>query len=161
MREPCPRRQHPRFLRLRAARQDVLEPPRAGHGAAVVPGARLLLLEPRRRDRSRRSGLGIRWVARHSITSWNSPASSVRNAATFPPTTAHWTVIAGFTIMNDWSARDLQRAEMAVGLGPSKGKDFATSLGPAGDLRRTPRTATGRPPAPGDDRRGERPRVRG
>src|SRR5262249_57479902 len=38
--------------------------------------------------------------------------------------------VAGFTIMNDWSARDLQRAEMAVGLGPSKGKDFATSLGP-------------------------------
>ena len=31
--------------------------------------------------------------------------------------------------MNDWSARDLQRVEMAVGLGPSKGKDFATSLG--------------------------------
>jgi fumarylacetoacetate (FAA) hydrolase len=38
--------------------------------------------------------------------------------------------IGGFTIMNDWSARDLQRREMAVGLGPSKGKDFATSLGP-------------------------------
>jgi fumarylacetoacetate (FAA) hydrolase len=38
--------------------------------------------------------------------------------------------IAGFTVMNDWSARDLQRREMAVGLGPSKGKDFATSLGP-------------------------------
>jgi fumarylacetoacetate (FAA) hydrolase len=38
--------------------------------------------------------------------------------------------LAGFTVMNDWSARDLQRAEMAVGLGPSKGKDFATSLGP-------------------------------
>jgi fumarylacetoacetate (FAA) hydrolase len=38
--------------------------------------------------------------------------------------------VAGFTIMNDWSARDIQRAEMAVGLGPSKGKDFATSLGP-------------------------------
>jgi fumarylacetoacetate (FAA) hydrolase len=38
--------------------------------------------------------------------------------------------IGGFTIMNDWSARDLQRAEMAVGLGPAKGKDFATSLGP-------------------------------
>jgi fumarylacetoacetate (FAA) hydrolase len=32
--------------------------------------------------------------------------------------------------MNDWSARDFQRAEMQVGLGPSKGKDFATSLGP-------------------------------
>ena len=38
--------------------------------------------------------------------------------------------IGGFTVMNDWSARDLQRAEMRVGLGPAKGKDFATSLGP-------------------------------
>ncbi|HEX2233994.1 MAG TPA: fumarylacetoacetate hydrolase family protein [Thermoleophilaceae bacterium] len=36
----------------------------------------------------------------------------------------------GFTIMNDWSARDLQAKEMRVGLGPAKGKDFATSLGP-------------------------------
>jgi fumarylacetoacetate (FAA) hydrolase len=39
--------------------------------------------------------------------------------------------VAGFTIMNDWSALDIQRAEMAVGLGPSKSKDFATSLGPS------------------------------
>ena len=38
--------------------------------------------------------------------------------------------IGGFTVMNDWSARDVQRAEMKVGLGPAKGKDFATSLGP-------------------------------
>ncbi|MEX2194673.1 MAG: fumarylacetoacetate hydrolase family protein [Thermoleophilaceae bacterium] len=38
--------------------------------------------------------------------------------------------IAGFTLMNDWSARDVQRAEMTVGLGPHKGKDFAISLGP-------------------------------
>ncbi len=38
--------------------------------------------------------------------------------------------IVGYTIMNDWSARDLQMLEMAVGLGPAKGKDFATSLGP-------------------------------
>ncbi len=38
--------------------------------------------------------------------------------------------ISGFTVMNDWSARDLQRAEMRVGLGPAKGKDFATSFGP-------------------------------
>jgi fumarylacetoacetate (FAA) hydrolase len=36
----------------------------------------------------------------------------------------------GFTVMNDWSARDLQLKEMKVGLGPAKGKDFATSLGP-------------------------------
>ena len=39
-------------------------------------------------------------------------------------------IVAGFTVMNDWSARDLQRREMAMGLGPAKGKDFATSLGP-------------------------------
>ena len=38
--------------------------------------------------------------------------------------------VAGFTVLNDWSARDLQRQEMAGGLGPAKGKDFATSLGP-------------------------------
>lgn len=38
--------------------------------------------------------------------------------------------IEGFTIMNDWSARDLQAREMQVGLGPAKGKDFATSIGP-------------------------------
>jgi fumarylacetoacetate (FAA) hydrolase len=38
--------------------------------------------------------------------------------------------IGGFTVMNDWSARDLQAKEMKVGLGPAKGKDFATSLGP-------------------------------
>jgi fumarylacetoacetate (FAA) hydrolase len=38
--------------------------------------------------------------------------------------------IAGFTLMNDWSARDVQRGEVSVGLGPAKAKDFATSLGP-------------------------------
>jgi 2-keto-4-pentenoate hydratase/2-oxohepta-3-ene-1,7-dioic acid hydratase in catechol pathway len=40
-------------------------------------------------------------------------------------------VVAGFMVMNDWSARDVQRREMALSLGPAKGKDFATSLGPA------------------------------
>ncbi|HEY2635936.1 MAG TPA: fumarylacetoacetate hydrolase family protein [Solirubrobacteraceae bacterium] len=38
--------------------------------------------------------------------------------------------IAAFTLLNDWSARDLQGREMTVGLGPAKGKAFATSLGP-------------------------------
>jgi fumarylacetoacetate (FAA) hydrolase len=37
--------------------------------------------------------------------------------------------IAGFTIMNDWSARTLQMEEMLLNLGPAKGKDFATTLG--------------------------------
>lgn len=40
------------------------------------------------------------------------------------------TYIAGYTICNDWSARDLQREEMPLSLGPAKGKDFATSFGP-------------------------------
>ena len=38
--------------------------------------------------------------------------------------------IFGYTIFNDWSARDIQREEMLVHLGPAKGKDFASSLGP-------------------------------
>ena len=38
--------------------------------------------------------------------------------------------IAGFCIFNDWSARDLQFDEMAFGLGPAKGKDSASSIGP-------------------------------
>jgi len=38
--------------------------------------------------------------------------------------------IVGYTIFNDWSARDLQSREMQVGLGPAKGKDTATTLGP-------------------------------
>jgi fumarylacetoacetate (FAA) hydrolase len=38
--------------------------------------------------------------------------------------------IAGYCVMNDWSARDLQMEEMKLNMGPVKGKDFATSLGP-------------------------------
>jgi 2-keto-4-pentenoate hydratase/2-oxohepta-3-ene-1,7-dioic acid hydratase in catechol pathway len=38
--------------------------------------------------------------------------------------------IAGFCVMNDWSARDVQRREMKLSMGPVKGKDFATTLGP-------------------------------
>jgi fumarylacetoacetate (FAA) hydrolase len=56
--------------------------------------------------------------------------------------------IFGYTIMNDWSARELQMEEMKLNLGPAKGKDFSTSLGPwlvtrdelkkNGQLRKTP-----------------------
>ena len=38
--------------------------------------------------------------------------------------------IGGYTVFNDWSARDLQREETVVRLGPAKGKDFASSFGP-------------------------------
>lgn len=48
----------------------------------------------------------------------NVPAASARD------------VIAGVTVMNDFSARDVQRSEMKVRLGPAKGKDWCTSIGP-------------------------------
>ena len=38
--------------------------------------------------------------------------------------------IAGFMIMNDLSARTLQAEEMLLNLGPAKGKDFSTAIGP-------------------------------
>jgi 2-keto-4-pentenoate hydratase/2-oxohepta-3-ene-1,7-dioic acid hydratase in catechol pathway len=38
--------------------------------------------------------------------------------------------IAGYTVFNDWSARDIQFREMNVKLGPALGKDFANSIGP-------------------------------
>jgi len=38
--------------------------------------------------------------------------------------------IGGLMIMNDWSARRLQMEEMLLNLGPAKGKDFSTTLGP-------------------------------
>lgn len=54
--------------------------------------------------------------------------------------------IGGYFIINDWSARDLQRDESTVRLGPAKGKDFATSIGPwlvTPDELADARTATG------------------
>jgi 2-keto-4-pentenoate hydratase/2-oxohepta-3-ene-1,7-dioic acid hydratase in catechol pathway len=45
------------------------------------------------------------------------------------PAAAHAAVF-GYCVLNDWSARDLQRREMQVNLGPAKGKDSATTLGP-------------------------------
>ena len=54
--------------------------------------------------------------------------------------------IFGYTIFNDWSARDVQRKEMIVGLGPAKGKDFASSFGPVIVTHETlADKATGRP----------------
>ncbi|MDP5181659.1 fumarylacetoacetate hydrolase family protein [Blastococcus sp. BMG 814] len=52
-----------------------------------------------------------------------------RDGASLTPETAREHVF-GYTIFNDWSARDLQFREMAVKLGPAKGKDSATTLGP-------------------------------
>ncbi|MBT3216649.1 MAG: fumarylacetoacetate hydrolase family protein [Candidatus Marinimicrobia bacterium] len=40
------------------------------------------------------------------------------------------TVIGGYTILNDWSARDFQKEEMVLNMGPAKGKDFGSCFGP-------------------------------
>jgi fumarylacetoacetate (FAA) hydrolase len=50
-------------------------------------------------------------------------------ALDLPPERAE-EAIGGFMVLDDWSARDLQREETAVRLGPAKGKDFASSIGP-------------------------------
>jgi len=52
-----------------------------------------------------------------------------RNGASVPVERADEHIF-GYTILNDWSARDLQAREMKVMLGPAKGKDFAATLGP-------------------------------
>jgi 2-keto-4-pentenoate hydratase/2-oxohepta-3-ene-1,7-dioic acid hydratase in catechol pathway len=38
--------------------------------------------------------------------------------------------IFGYTVFNDWSARDLQKTFLQTGAGPGSGKDFANSIGP-------------------------------
>ena len=65
-----------------------------------------------------------------STTNSRSPRSSGVRAATSSPEQAE-EHIAGYLILCDWSARDVQFAEMTQMLGPVKGKDSATSLGPA------------------------------
>ncbi len=47
------------------------------------------------------------------------------------PSERAWEHVAGLTVLNDFSARDLQRQEVSVGLGPAKAKDFATAVGPS------------------------------
>ena len=58
--------------------------------------------------------------------------------------------IAGYMVMNDLSARALQMEEMKLSLGPAKGKDFATALGPW--LVTTDELADQRVPSPNGDR---------
>ena len=66
--------------------------------------------------------------------------------------------IGGYCVMNDWSARDIQGREMRLKLGPSKGKDFATTIGPwvvtADEFDVLPRRR--RLPRPRDDRQRQR-----
>jgi 2-keto-4-pentenoate hydratase/2-oxohepta-3-ene-1,7-dioic acid hydratase in catechol pathway len=78
-----------------------------GPGAAVRPPARTQQLD---------FELELAWVVGEDVAGADLGAAA--------------RAVVGFTVMNDWSARDVQREEMALSLGPAKGKDFATSLGP-------------------------------
>jgi fumarylacetoacetate (FAA) hydrolase len=57
-------------------------------------------------------------------------AALIDTAAVDLPVERGEEAVGGFTIFNDWSARDLQRDETTVRLGPAKGKDFASTIGP-------------------------------
>lgn len=57
-------------------------------------------------------------------------AALIDTPATNLPAERAEEAIGGYCVLNDWSARDLQREETSVRLGPAKGKDFATSIGP-------------------------------
>ena len=101
-----------------------------------------------RRSSARTTTSRCRRAARCSTTSSSSPAVIGREARDVAPGEAS-AYIAGYTIFNDWSARDLQFAEMQVGLGPAKGKDSAITLGPwivTPDELGSARPASGRVP---------------
>ena len=108
-----------RLLRLRAARADGARAARARGAAGVVRDPGLLLLEPGRDLRA--GATTIPYPEGTEELDYELEVAAIIGADG---------AIGGFTVMNDWSARDLQRREMRVGLGPAKGKDFATCLGP-------------------------------
>ena len=63
--------------------------------------------------------------------SWSWPSSSAAKGRNIPAATRRDEYIAGYTILNDFSARDIQRREMKVRLGPAKGQTLVLAgLGP-------------------------------
>ena len=121
-----------RLRRLRAARRGDGDgrgrPGREGVGR-LVRGARLLLLQPQRAVRRPATTSRCRPAAGSSTTSSRWRRSSASRAATSPWSNAR-EHIAGYTIFNDWSGRDLQGFDRKAGMGWAKGKDFASTLGP-------------------------------
>jgi len=53
------------------------------------------------------------------------------------PVDRAWDYVAGFTVLNDLCARDIETRALSAGLWPAKGKDFATAVGPWLSLRST------------------------
>lgn len=73
----------------------------------------------------------VRWPAYSQVMDYELEVAIVigPGGRDIPAAQAH-RHIYGITILNDFSARDIQAREMSVGLGPAKGKDFAYALGP-------------------------------
>ena len=120
---------HPGLLRLRGARPgDVGAPQRAGPGALVHACRSSTSPTPRRSaGTTTRSG---RRAAVGELDYELEVAAIIDTPAIDLPAERAEEAIGGFTIFDDWSARDLQREEMALQLGPAKGKDFASAFGP-------------------------------
>jgi len=77
------------------------------------------------------SGEDVRWPSFTQKFDYELELAAVigRAGSNVPASQAHG-YIAGYTVMNDFSARDIQRREMKVRLGPAKGKEWCTALGP-------------------------------
>ena len=119
----------PRLLRLRATRRHDVEAPRHGDPRGVVSAADLLLQQRVGDPRSRRPGPRAARLERELDYELEVAAlidTPVRDLDAARGEEA----IGGYLVLNDWSARDLQREETTVRLGPAKGKDFASSIGP-------------------------------
>ena len=150
----------PRLLRVRGPRPDDVGAPRRRGAGGLVPPADLLLQQRVGDPRAGRAGLGAGGIGGARLRAGGRRAR--RHAGPRPARrSAAEEAIGGYTIFNDWSARDLQRDETAVRLGPAKGKDFAIvdravarDAGRAGSARRGRRDR----PGPRDDRRGQRRR---
>ena len=95
----------------------------------VVRDPRLLEGQPGHGRRPRGRGRRGR-TTRPSSTSSSRSARSSAAACGRRASRRRERAIAGYTIFNDWSARDIQFREMEVSLGPGLGKDFASSIGP-------------------------------
>ena len=99
----------------------------ADRAGGLVSAADLLLGAcPRSAGLARRSGARPRYPTRLRAGG----GGPGRHAGARPGRGDGEEAIGGYLVFNDWSARDLQREETTVRLGPAKGKDFASSIGP-------------------------------
>jgi len=93
----------------------------------VRPVSRLLLLESPHGHRPGELRVGR---ADSSSSTSSSSLCVIGKKVTNPSVAEADDAIFGYGVLNDFSARALQTEEMKLNLGPAKGKDFATAMGP-------------------------------